>query len=138
MIIHLGNFINHNILWFVPIVTVFLGVIFRIFECYQERINFYKVFDFGLDLITSSIILLVTNHQSEVTIWLILFFFIICMIILIIRQRNFNKYTRCINLRAMITSIIAGFFLLTVAIMHIDSFLNLHIDYCIETFKEIR
>lgn len=125
MIITLGDFINHNILWFVPIITIFLGIIFRIFECYEDNIDFYKIFDFGLDLIISAIILLVTNYKSEVSIWLILFFFIICMIVLIIRRRNFDAHTKHINFIGIITSLFVGLFMLSIALMHIQGFINI-------------
>lgn len=129
MVIHLGEFIDHNILWLVPVITIFLGIMFRIFECYQKRIDYFRVFDFGLDLITSDIILLVTNHKSEVTVWLLLFFFIMCIIVLIVRQRSYDRYAHHTNLQGIIFTINIGIILLILAIMHIDSFRDIHIDY---------
>ena len=94
----------------------------------KDKIDFYKVFDFRLDLIVSAIILLVTNYKSDVSIWLILFFFIFCMIVLIVRQRNFDAHAGHINFLGVITSIFAGIFMLSVAVMHIHGLINILIE----------
>lgn len=120
IVINFQDFINNNILWIVPIITIFIGIIFRIFECYQNNIDFHKVFDFGLDLIVSTIILLITNYKSETTVWLILFFFISCIIVLIIRQRNFNSVTNHINIRGILITIAIGLLMLVISIAHIS------------------
>lgn len=87
------GFIQNNLIWIVPIVSIILTVLIRI----QAKPSSYKLtyvdfFDFGFDLSISAIIVLLTelddiSKEDMLVLWLLVVFFILNMIVSIIVSR---------------------------------------------------
>lgn len=121
------EFIQNNIIWIVPVVSIILTVIIKISSKPSFfTLGFVDYLDFGFDLSISAIIVLLTgihgtvDNNSTLGIWLILLSFMLIMIISIIVNRlGWNKDTGQINFIGVLIPDIIGIILLVISTLYI-------------------
>lgn len=117
--INLGELIDKNILWIVPIVTIILSFIVIIISTPDdEHLNLKDLLSIGINLCISAITILLTNYKSATTAWLILFFFIATLIVSILTRKFMWGKTTFFKISANILFIIIGIILTYIAIEH--------------------
>lgn len=126
------DFIQNNIIWIVPIVSIILTVIIKISSKPSScTLNYVDYLDFGFDLSISSIIVLLTGinevggNSNNLGIWLILLSFMLVMIISIIVNRlGWNRETGQIKLIGVLIPDIIGVILLVISTLYIGGLIR--------------
>ena len=92
----MGTFIQNNIIWLVPIISIILTIVIKISAKPEFlTLGYIDYLDFGFDLSITSMIVLLTGIKDDVGIWLLLLFFLLVMITSIIVNRiGWNKETK--------------------------------------------
>lgn len=120
--INLGELIDKNILWIVPIVTIILSFIVIVISTPDdEHLNLKDLLSIGINLCISAITILLTNYKSATTAWLILFFFIATLIVAILTRKFMWGKTTFFKISANIFFILIGIILIYIAIEHANN-----------------
>ena len=96
----MGAFIQNNILWITPIVSIILTIIIKISAKPEfMTLGYIDYLDFGFDLSISSVIALLTGIKDDTGIWLLLISFMLIMITSILVNRlGWTRDTKQLNL----------------------------------------
>ena len=122
----MDSFIQNNSIWLVPIVSIVLTVIIKVSskDIYMQ-VKVADVFDFGFDLSTSSIIVLLVGVKESTGAWLLFGFFLITMVVTtIVNRSGWNTKIQCKNLLGIILPDIMGITFLILTILYIGGNLN--------------
>ncbi len=120
----MGEFIQNNIIWIIPVFSILLTVVVKIAAKPEfMTLNYIDYLDFGFDLsITSMVILLTANVSDEnhVGLWLLVLSFLLVMITSIIVNRlGWNKETNQQKFLGVFIPDIVGILLLIVATLYV-------------------
>lgn len=116
----MGTFLQNNIIWLVPIISIVLTVVIKISAKPEfMTLGYIDYLDFGFDLSITSMVVLLTGIKDEVGIWLLLLSFLLVMITSIIVNRvGWNKETKQQKLIGVLFPDFIGILLLVVATLY--------------------
>lgn len=117
----MGDFIQNNMTWLTPIVSVLLTLIVKIASKPEFIPLRGKDFaDFGFDLSIASMILLLTSVKYDVTgIWLLLLSFVLIMVISILVNRiGWNRDRGEVRIFGIVIPDIVGVALLVLVVLY--------------------
>lgn len=122
----MGEFIKNNNIWIVPSISIILTIIIKISSKPESVVlTFCDYFDFGFDLATSSLIVVLSNIKNDIGSWLLILFFLLVMITSIIVNRvGWNKDTKQLKIIGVIIPDILGLFLLVVATLYVGGMIK--------------
>lgn len=84
----MGIFIQNNIVWLVPIVSIILTIVVKISAKPEFlTLGFIDYLDFGFDLSITSMVMLLTGIKDDAGLWLLLISILLVMITSIIVNR---------------------------------------------------
>lgn len=117
----MGEFIQNNILWLTPVVSIIFTVIIKISAKPEfMTLSFVDYLDFGFDLSISAVIALLTGIKNDAGIWLLLGIFILLMVTsTIVNRIGWSKETRQLKVIGAIIPDIVGVFILVVATLYL-------------------
>lgn len=117
----MGEFIQNNIIWITPIVSIILTIIIKISAKPEFlTLGYIDYLDFGFDLSISSIIVLLSGAKDNLGLWLLLSAFILIMIMSILVNRlGWDKNTNQQKLIGVIVPDFFGIFLLVIACLYV-------------------
>ncbi len=118
----MGAFIQNNIVWLVPIVSILLTVVVKISAKPESvTLNYIDYLDFGFDLSITSMIMIITEIKNNTAgLWLLLISFLLVMITSIIVNRlGWDKETSNQKLIGVILPDVIGLLLLITATLYI-------------------
>lgn len=117
----MGEFIQNNIIWITPIVSIILTIIIKISAKPEFlTLGYIDYLDFGFDLSISSVIVLLSGAKDNLGLWLLLSAFILIMIVSILVNRlGWDKSTKQQKLIGVIIPDIVGIFLLVISSLYI-------------------
>ena len=92
----MGAFIQNNIIWLVPVISIVLTIVIKISAKPEfVTLGFIDYLDFGFDLSITSMVMLLTSIKGDAGVWLLLISFLLVMITSIIVNRlGWNKETK--------------------------------------------
>lgn len=116
----MGTFLQNNIIWLVPIISIVLTVVIKISAKPEfMTLGYIDYLDFGFDLSITSMVVLLTGIKDEVGVWLLLLSFLLVMITSIIVNRvGWNKETKQQKLIGVLFPDFIGILLLVVATLY--------------------
>ena len=116
----MSQFIQSNILWFTPVVSIILTIIMKISAKPEFlTLGYIDYLDFGFDLSISSVIALLAGIKDSTGVWLLLFAFILIMVTSILVNRlGWNKDTKQLRLFGVLLPDFVGIFLLIVVSLY--------------------
>lgn len=121
-------FIQNNIVWLVPVVSILLTVVIKISAKPEfVTLGFTDYLDFGFDLSITSMIVLLTGIKAEdnAGIWLLFLSFLLVVITSIIVNRvGWGKETKEQKLIGVLLPDIIGIFLLIVATLYMGGIIE--------------
>lgn len=122
----MGAFIQNNIVWIVPIVSIILTIVIKISAKPEfVTLGFIDYLDFGFDLSITSMIMLLTGITDDTGIWLLLLSFLLVMITSILVSRlGWNKDTKQQKLLGVLIPDIIGTLLLILSTLYIGGVLK--------------
>lgn len=125
----MGEFIQSNILWITPIISIILTIVIKISAKPEFlTLGFLDYLDFGFDLSISSIVVLLSGIKTveeDAGIWLLLLAFILIMITSILVNRlGWDKETKQQKLIGVIIPDIVGIFLLIMSSLYMGGIIK--------------
>lgn len=116
----MGTFIQNNIIWLVPIISIIMTVIIKISAKPEfMTLGYIDYLDFGFDLSITSMVVLLTGVRDDVGIWLLLLSFLLVMITsIIVNRAGWNKETKQQKLVGVLFPDFVGILLLIVATLY--------------------
>ena len=122
----MGAFIQNNIAWIVPIISIILTIVIKISAKPEfVTLGFIDYLDFGFDLSITSMIMLLTGITDDTGIWLLLLSFLLVMITSILVSRlGWNKETKQQKFLGVLIPDIIGTLLLIMSILYIGGVLK--------------
>lgn len=122
----MGEFIQNNILWITPVISIILTIIIKISAKPEfMTLGFIDYLDFGFDLSISSVIALLTGIKDDTGVWLLLFSFILIMITSILVNRlGWQKDPKRLKLVGAILPDIVGVFLLVIVSLYMGGIIQ--------------
>lgn len=118
----MGAFIQDNIVWLVPIVSILLTIVIKISAKPESvTLSYIDYLDFGFDLSITSMIMILTGIKNDtVGLWLLLISFLLVMITSIIVNRlGWVKATSHQKLIGVLIPDVVGLLLLIGATLYI-------------------
>lgn len=116
----MGTFIQNNIVWLVPIISIILTIVVKISAKPEFlTLGFIDYLDFGFDLSITSMIMLLTGIKDDAGIWLLLISFLLVMITSILVNRlGWNRETKQQKFLGVILPDIVGIVLLVISTLY--------------------
>ncbi len=115
----MGLFIQNNSLWFIPIFSVFFTIIIKI-SAKSKPLDLSDFFDFGFDLATSSMIVLLINIKDNTGIWILFLSFALIMVVCnIVNRLGWKINSICKNYIGIIIPDIFGILILMAVMLYI-------------------
>lgn len=116
----MGTFIQNNIVWLVPIISIILTIVVKISAKPEFlTLGFIDYLDFGFDLSITSMIMLLTSIKDDAGIWLLLISFLLVMITSILVNRlGWNRETKQQKFLGVILPDIVGIVLLVISTLY--------------------
>lgn len=116
----MGAFIQNNIVWLVPIISIILTIVVKISAKPEFlSLGFIDYLDFGFDLSITSMVMLLTGIRDDAGIWLLLLSFLLVMITSILVNRlGWNREMRQQKLTGVIIPDLVGVGLLIIATLY--------------------
>ncbi len=117
----MGTFIQNNIIWLVPVVSIVLTIVIKISAKPEfVTLGFIDYLDFGFDLSITSMVMLLTSIKDDAGIWLLLISFLLVMITSIIVNRlGWNKETKQQRVVGVLIPDLVGILSLVAATLYI-------------------
>ena len=118
----MGAFIQNNIVWLVPIVSILLTVVVKISAKPESvTLSYIDYWDFGFDLSITSMVMILTGIENDTAgLWLLLISFLLVMITSIIVNRlGWDKGISHQKLIGVIIPDVVGLLLLIGATLYI-------------------
>ena len=118
---HMGIFIQNNIVWLVPIVSIILTIVVKISAKPEFlTLGFIDYLDFGFDLSITSMVMLLTGIKDDAGLWLLLISILLVMITSIIVNRlGWNKETKQQKFLGVFIPDVVGILLLVISTLYI-------------------
>lgn len=118
----MGQFIQQNVIWIAPTLSVVLTIIIKIVAKHSEiSLSLVDFLDFGFALAVTSIIMILTNFSNDTGPWLIAIFFILVFSIAIIVNRLcWDKENKRVRIIGVIIPDIMGIAMLVISVMYIE------------------
>lgn len=116
----MSTFIQNNIIWLVPIISIILTVVIKISSKPEFlTLGYTDYLDFGFDLSITSMIVLLTGIKDDAGIWLLLLSFLLVMLSSIIVNRvGWDKDTKQQKIIGVLFPDFIGIILLIVDILY--------------------
>lgn len=116
----MGTFIQNNIVWLVPIISIILTIVVKISAKPEFlTLGFIDYLDFGFDLSITSMIMLLTGIKDDAGIWLLLISFLLVMITSILVNRlGWNRETKQQTFLGVFLPDIVGIVLLVISTLY--------------------
>lgn len=117
----MGTFIQNNIIWLVPVVSIILTIVIKISAKPEfVTLGFIDYLDFGFDLSITSMVMLLTSIKDDAGIWLLLISFLLVMVTSIIVNRlGWNKETKQQRVVGVLIPDLVGILSLVAATLYI-------------------
>lgn len=117
----MGIFIQNNIVWLVPIVSIILTIVVKISAKPEFlTLGFIDYLDFGFDLSITSMVMLLTGIKYDAGLWLLLISILLVMITSIIVNRlGWNKETKQQKFLGVFIPDVVGILLLVISTLYI-------------------
>lgn len=117
----MGIFIQNNIVWLVPIVSIILTIVVKISAKPEFlTLGFIDYLDFGFDLSITSMVMLLTCIKNDAGLWLLLISILLVMITSIIVNRlGWNKETKQQKFLGVFIPDVVGILLLVISTLYI-------------------
>ena len=117
----MGIFIQNNIVWLVPIVSIILTIVVKISAKPEFlTLGFIDYLDFGFDLSITSMVMLLTGIKDDAGLWLLLISILLVMITSIIVNRlGWNKETKQQKFLGVFIPDVVGILLLGISTLYI-------------------
>ena len=117
----MGIFIQNNIVWLVPIVSIILTIVVKISAKPEFlTLGFSDYLDFGFDLSITSMVMLLTGIKDDAGLWLLLISILLVMITSIIVNRlGWNKETKQQKFLGVFIPDVVGILLLVISTLYI-------------------
>ena len=121
----MGIFIQNNIVWLVPIVSIILTIVVKISAKPEFlTLGFIDYLDFGFDLSITSMVMLLTGIKDDAGLWLLLISILLVMITSIIVNRlGWNKETKQQKFLGVFIPDVVGILLLVISTLYIGCLL---------------
>ena len=122
----MGAFIQNNIVWLVPIISIILTIVVKISAKPEFlSLGFIDYLDFGFDLSITSMVMLLTGIRDDAGIWLLLLSFLLVMITSILVNRlGWNREMRQQKLIGVIIPDVVGIGLLIIATLYMGGIIK--------------
>lgn len=122
----MGAFIQNNIVWLVPIISIILTIVIKISAKPEfVTLGVTDYLDFGFDLSIISMIMLITRIPDDMGIWLLLLSFLLVMVTSILVSRvGWNKETKQQKILGVLVPDITGILLLVLSTLYIGGSLK--------------
>ncbi len=116
----MGTFIQNNIVWLVPIISIILTIVVKISAKPEFlTLGYIDYLDFGFDLSITSMIILLTGIKDDAGLWLLIVSFLLVMITSILVNRlGWNKDTKQQKLLGVIIPDVIGIILLFISTLY--------------------
>ena len=116
----MGAFIQNNIVWLVPIISIILTIVVKISAKPEfVTLGFIDYLDFGFDLSITSMVMLLTGIKDDAGLWLLLLSFLLVMITSILVNRlGWSKDTRQQKFIGVLIPDVVGIILLVISTMY--------------------
>ena len=117
----MGNFIQQNAIWVIPIVSIILVIAFKITAKPEFlSLSYIDYLDFGFDLSVTSIVLLLTNIHNNTGAWILVIAIVFVIIIAnVVKRLCWNKKTQQQKLGAVLIPDIMGIIILLIISLYI-------------------
>ena len=117
----MGIFIQNNIVWLVPIVSIILTIVVKISAKPEFlTLGFIDYLDFGFDLSITSMVMLLTGIKDDAGLCLLLISILLVMITSIIVNRlGWNKETKQQKFLGVFIPDVVGILLLVISTLYI-------------------
>lgn len=117
----MGIFIQNNIVWLVPIVSIILTIVVKISAKPEFlTLGYIDYLDFGFDLSITSMVMLLTGIKDDAGLWLLLISILLVMITSIIVNRlGWNKETKQQKFLGVFIPDVVGILLLVISTLYI-------------------
>ena len=122
----MGEFIQNNMIWLTPIISIILTVVIKISSKPAFlTLDHIDYLDFGFDLCISSIICLVTGIKDDTGIWILLIAFVLIFVTsTIVNRIGWNKTTKQRKLAGVLIPDFVGIFMLIVVSLYIGGIIK--------------
>ena len=116
----MGAFIQNNIIWLVPIISIILTIVVKISAKPEfVTLGFIEYLDFGFDLSITSMVMLLSGVKDDAGLWLLLLSFLLVMITSILVNRlGWNKETHQQKFLGVLIPDVVGIILLVISTMY--------------------
>lgn len=117
----MGIFIQNNIVWLVPIVSIILTIVVKISAKPEFlTLGFIDYLDFGFDLSITSMVMLLTGIKDDAGLWLLLISILLVMITsIIVNCLGWNKETKQQKFLGVFIPDVVGILLLVISTLYI-------------------
>lgn len=115
------EFIYSNDIWLIPLVTIFLTIIFEIFtRPTYINLDHFELFNWGLNFIIASISVLLPYWENiDVLLWIIVILILIMMVFNFVQRFGWNRPTKKLNFLGILILDIIGIILFVFAVIFV-------------------
>lgn len=125
LMFNLGNFINANILWVVPVISIVLTLLITVVSTPdEERLTLKDLLSVGINLCVSALTVLVTNYKSSTTAWLILLSSVAILFVATLTRKYMWKFSTSFKVLASVIMILLGITLFVVDGFHFTGIIH--------------